>query len=82
MVRFAAFDLHVCLDTFSKDVHTELIQHKRQWMIKRGFLKGNNLWVNSAKQRLKGSCPLMPEEVRYCLGTRQKHIAHPRDEVN
>jgi hypothetical protein len=40
----------------------ELIQHKRSWMIKRGIVKGK-LSVNSAKQRLTGSCPLMPEEV-------------------
>jgi hypothetical protein len=31
-------------------------------MIKRGIVKGK-LSVNSAKQRLDGSCPLMPEEV-------------------
>lgn len=33
-------------------------------MIKRGFIKGN-LSVDSAKQRLNGLCPLMPEEVCY-----------------
>jgi len=46
-----------------KDVHTELIQHKRSWMLKRGMVRGN-LSVDSAQQRLNGSCPLMPEEVR------------------
>lgn len=45
-----------------KDVHTELIQHKRAWMIKRGIVKGK-LSVDSAEQRLQGLCPLMPEEV-------------------
>ncbi|KAK6129107.1 hypothetical protein DH2020_037143 [Rehmannia glutinosa] len=34
-----------------QDVHTELIQHKRAWMIKRGIVKGN-LTVDSAEQRL------------------------------
>jgi len=46
-----------------KDVHTELIQHKRSWMLKRGMVRGN-LSVDSYQQRLNGSCPLMPEEVR------------------
>ncbi|XP_052195735.1 O-fucosyltransferase 27 isoform X2 [Diospyros lotus] len=50
----------------SKDVHTELIQHRRSWMIKRGIVKGN-LSVNSAEQRLNGLCPLMPEEVGILL---------------
>lgn len=54
--------MHLSSNTF-KDVHTELIQHRRSWMIKRGIVKGN-LSVNSAEQRLNGSCPLMPEEVR------------------
>ncbi|KAL6961113.1 O-fucosyltransferase 27, variant 2 [Sarracenia purpurea var. burkii] len=49
-----------------QDVHTELIQHRRSWMIKRGLIKGN-LSVNSAEQRLNGSCPLMPEEVGILL---------------
>ncbi|XP_057491494.1 O-fucosyltransferase 27-like [Actinidia eriantha] len=49
-----------------QDVHTELIQHRRSWMIKRGFVKGN-LTMNSAEQRLNGSCPLMPEEVGILL---------------
>ncbi|PRQ23209.1 putative GDP-fucose protein O-fucosyltransferase [Rosa chinensis] len=50
-----------------KDVHTKLIRHKRQRMIKKhGIVKGN-LTVNSANQRLKGSCPLMPEEIGIIL---------------
>lgn len=44
-------------------MHTELIQHKRSWMIKRGIVKGK-LSVKSAEARVNGSCPLMPEEVR------------------
>lgn len=47
---------------FFKDVHTELIQHRRSWMLKRRVVKGK-LFVNSAEQRRNGSCPLMPEEV-------------------
>ncbi|KAG5223080.1 O-fucosyltransferase [Salix suchowensis] len=54
-----------CAELF-QDVHTELIQHKRAWMKKRGIVKGK-LSVNSAKQRLNGSCPLMPEEVGILL---------------
>ncbi|KAF3444930.1 hypothetical protein FNV43_RR14623 [Rhamnella rubrinervis] len=54
-----------CAELF-QDVHTELIQHKRAWMIKRGIVKGK-LSVNSAAERLKGSCPLMPEEVGILL---------------
>ncbi|KAM7520612.1 hypothetical protein LguiB_019574 [Lonicera macranthoides] len=54
-----------CAELF-QDVHTELIQHKRSWMIKRGIVKGN-LTINSAEQRLNGSCPLMPEEVGMLL---------------
>lgn len=46
----------------SKDVHTELIQHRRAWMIKRGIVKGN-LTVDSLEQHRNGLCPLMPEEV-------------------
>ncbi|GAA0185006.1 hypothetical protein LIER_32294 [Lithospermum erythrorhizon] len=54
-----------CAELF-QDVHTELIQHKRSWMIKRGIIKGN-LSVDSAEQRLKGLCPLMPEEIGILL---------------
>ncbi|XP_051118964.1 O-fucosyltransferase 27 [Andrographis paniculata] len=56
---------HGCAELF-QDVHTELIQHKRAWMIKRGLVKGN-LSVDSAKQRLNGLCPLMPEEIGILL---------------
>ncbi|CAK9155966.1 unnamed protein product [Ilex paraguariensis] len=54
-----------CAELF-QDVHTELIQHRRSWMIRRGIIKGN-LSVDSALQRLNGSCPLMPEEVGILL---------------
>ncbi|KAL8475924.1 hypothetical protein ACS0TY_028545 [Phlomoides rotata] len=56
---------HGCAELF-QDVHTELIQHKRAWMLKRGLVKGN-LTVNSAEQRLQGLCPLMPEEIGILL---------------
>ncbi|GAU14043.1 hypothetical protein TSUD_168680 [Trifolium subterraneum] len=56
---------HGCAELF-QDVHTELIQHKRTWMIKRGIVKGK-LSVNSAEARLNGSCPLMPEEIGILL---------------
>ncbi|KAL2896142.1 O-fucosyltransferase 27 [Bienertia sinuspersici] len=54
-----------CAELF-QDVHTELIQHKRSWMLKRGIAKGK-LSVDSVQQRLNGSCPLMPEEVGIVL---------------
>ncbi|XP_057522063.1 O-fucosyltransferase 27-like isoform X1 [Amaranthus tricolor] len=54
-----------CAELF-QDVHTELIQHKRSWMLKRGIINGR-LSVDSAAQRLNGSCPLMPEEVGLIL---------------
>ncbi|KAJ9147472.1 hypothetical protein P3X46_029630 [Hevea brasiliensis] len=54
-----------CAEVF-QDVHTELIQHKRAWMIKRRIVKGK-LSVNSDEQRHNGSCPLMPEEVGILL---------------
>ncbi|XWS75630.1 hypothetical protein CRYUN_Cryun01aG0107500 [Craigia yunnanensis] len=60
-----ALAYHGCSELF-QDVHAELIQHKRSWMRKRGIIKGQ-LSVNSAKQRLKGSCPLTPEEVGILL---------------
>ncbi|KAG8384564.1 hypothetical protein BUALT_Bualt04G0130900 [Buddleja alternifolia] len=62
-----ALAYHGCAELF-QDVHTELIQHKRAWMIKRGIVKGN-LSVNSAEQRLNGLCPLMPEEIGILLRT-------------
>ncbi|KAL8211014.1 hypothetical protein R6Q57_005451 [Mikania cordata] len=54
-----------CAELF-QDVHTELIQHRRLWMIKRGIVKGN-LTVDSSTRRLNGSCPLMPEEIGIIL---------------
>ncbi|XP_024969172.1 O-fucosyltransferase 27 [Cynara cardunculus var. scolymus] len=54
-----------CAELF-QDVHTELIQHRRLWMLKRGIVKGN-LTVDSNTQRLNGSCPLMPEEIGIIL---------------
>nr|GMD51841.1 O-fucosyltransferase 27 isoform X1 [Ipomoea batatas] len=60
-----ALAYHGCAELF-QDVHTELILHRRAWMIKRRILKGN-LSVDSAKQRLNGLCPLMPEEVGILL---------------
>ncbi|KAK9272340.1 hypothetical protein L1049_002711 [Liquidambar formosana] len=60
-----ALAYHGCAELF-QDVHSELIQHKRSWMKKRGIVKGK-LSVNSAEQRLNGSCPLMPEEVGILL---------------
>ncbi|KAK4798833.1 hypothetical protein SAY86_031159 [Trapa natans] len=54
-----------CAELF-QDVHNELIQHKRSWMIKRKLIKGK-LSVDSAARRLNGSCPLMPEEVGILL---------------
>ncbi|KAK6154969.1 hypothetical protein DH2020_009217 [Rehmannia glutinosa] len=60
-----ALAYHGCAELF-QDVHTELIQHKRAWMIKRGIVKGN-LTVDSAEQNLNGLCPLMPEEIGILL---------------
>ncbi|KAA8547870.1 hypothetical protein F0562_004299 [Nyssa sinensis] len=57
-----------CAELF-QDVHTELIQHRRSWIIKRGIVKGN-LSVNSAEQHLNGSCRLMPEEPQQRLQKR------------
>lgn len=71
---FIAYDLGITRDVLAyygcaelfQDVHTELIQHRRAWMLKRGIVKGN-LTVNSEDQRRNGSCPLMPEEVGILL---------------
>ncbi|KAI9074843.1 hypothetical protein K1719_043193 [Acacia pycnantha] len=60
-----ALAYHGCAELF-QDVHTELIQHKRYRMIKRGIVKGK-LKVNSAEARSNGSCPLMPEEIGILL---------------
>ncbi|KAH9676120.1 O-fucosyltransferase 27 [Citrus sinensis] len=60
-----ALAYHGCAELF-QDVHTELIQHKRAWMIKRRMVRGK-LSVNSMELRLNGTCPLMPEEVGILL---------------
>ncbi|OIW07269.1 hypothetical protein TanjilG_08384 [Lupinus angustifolius] len=60
-----ALAYHGCAELF-QDVHTELIQHKRSWMRRRGIVKGK-LKVNSAEARINGSCPLMPEEIGILL---------------
>lgn len=60
-----ALAFYGCAELF-QDVHTELIQHRRSWMIKRGIVKGN-LSADSAEQRRVGLCPLMPEEVGILL---------------
>ncbi|OVA16894.1 GDP-fucose protein O-fucosyltransferase [Macleaya cordata] len=60
-----ALAYHGCSELF-QDVHTELIQHRRAWMIKRGIVKGK-LNVDSLKQRSNGFCPLMPEEIGILL---------------
>ncbi|KAM3306017.1 O-fucosyltransferase 27 isoform X1 [Capsicum chacoense] len=54
-----------CAELF-QDVHTELIMHRRAWMIKRGILKGN-LSSDSSEQYRNGLCPLMPEEIGILL---------------
>ncbi|KAF9624472.1 hypothetical protein IFM89_011480 [Coptis chinensis] len=54
-----------CSELF-QDVHTELIQHRRSWMIKHGIVK-EKLSVDSVEKRLNGSCPLMPEEIGLLL---------------
>ncbi|XP_049394239.1 O-fucosyltransferase 27 [Solanum stenotomum] len=54
-----------CAELF-QDVHTELIMHRRAWMIKRGILK-RNLSSDSAEQYRNGLCPLMPEEIGILL---------------
>lgn len=63
---FWPLNLCLCVGALVKDVHTELIQHKRYWMIKRKIVKGK-LSVDSMELQLNGSCPLMPEEVRNYL---------------
>ncbi|EPS74666.1 hypothetical protein M569_00088, partial [Genlisea aurea] len=60
-----ALAYHGCAELF-QDVHTELIQHKRAWMLKRGIVKGN-LSVDSSEQHRRGLCPLMPEEIGILL---------------
>ncbi|KAF8399221.1 hypothetical protein HHK36_015086 [Tetracentron sinense] len=70
-----ALAYHGCSELF-QDVHTELIQHRRSWMIKRGIVKGK-LSVDLTEQRLNGSCPLMPEEVGILL----RAFGYPSDTV-
>ncbi|PIA63284.1 hypothetical protein AQUCO_00200954v1 [Aquilegia coerulea] len=60
-----ALAYHGCSELF-QDVHTELIQHRRSWMIKRGIVKEKHS-VNSVEKHLNGSCPLMPEEIGILL---------------
>ncbi|XP_073010402.1 O-fucosyltransferase 27 isoform X2 [Typha latifolia] len=56
---------HGCAELF-QDIHTELIQRRRLWMINHKLIK-DKLSIDSTKQRLNGSCPLMPEEVGILL---------------
>ncbi|ONK62914.1 uncharacterized protein A4U43_C07F9430 [Asparagus officinalis] len=52
---------HGCAELF-QDIHTELIQHTRKQMIKRGLVH-EKLSIDSVAHKRNGSCPLMPEEV-------------------
>ncbi|KAL8171511.1 hypothetical protein V2J09_023315 [Rumex salicifolius] len=70
-----ALAYHGCAELF-QDVHTELIQHKRAWMIKRGIIK-EKLSVNSAEKRLSGVCPLTPEEIGIIL----RAYGYPSDTI-
>ncbi|KAG4135753.1 hypothetical protein ERO13_D08G235900v2 [Gossypium hirsutum] len=56
---------HGCAELF-QDVHTELIQYRREQMIKQGIVN-DELSVESHIRRENGSCPLMPEEVGLLL---------------
>ena len=56
---------HGCAELF-QDIHTELIQYRRNQMIKRGTVK-EQLTVDSVSIKKNGSCPLMPEEVGLLL---------------
>ncbi|KAK6289084.1 hypothetical protein POUND7_000625 [Theobroma cacao] len=56
---------HGCAELF-QDVHTELIQYRRDQMIKQGIIN-EELSVDSHLRRENGSCPLMPEEVGLLL---------------
>ncbi|KAL5723337.1 O-fucosyltransferase 27 [Ranunculus cassubicifolius] len=60
-----ALAYHGCSELF-QDVHSELIQVRRAWMIKRHIVK-EKLLVNSVEKHLNGSCPLMPEEIGLLL---------------
>ncbi|KAK9114849.1 hypothetical protein Syun_021646 [Stephania yunnanensis] len=70
-----ALAYHGCAELF-QDVHDELIQHRRLWMIKRGIIK-QKLSVNSSELRYNGSCPLMPEEVGILL----RAFGYPSDTI-
>ncbi|XP_010923327.1 protein EMBRYO SAC DEVELOPMENT ARREST 30 [Elaeis guineensis] len=56
---------HGCAELF-QDVHTELIQYRRNQMIKHGMVH-EGLSVDSVARKKNGSCPLMPEEVGLLL---------------
>ncbi|CAL4948500.1 unnamed protein product [Urochloa decumbens] len=56
---------HGCAELF-QDIHTELIQHRRNQMIKRGTVK-EQLTVDSVSRKMAGLCPIMPEEVGLLL---------------
>ncbi|CAL4922281.1 unnamed protein product [Urochloa decumbens] len=56
---------HGCAELF-QDIHTELVQHRRNQMIKRGTVK-EQLTVDSVSRKMAGLCPLMPEEVGLLL---------------
>ncbi|CAO2836948.1 unnamed protein product [Amaranthus hypochondriacus] len=60
-----ALAYHGCGELF-QDVHTELIQYRREQMIKQRILR-EELTVDSHARKLNGSCPLMPEEVGLLL---------------
>nr|CAB3457437.1 unnamed protein product [Digitaria exilis] len=49
-----------------QDIHTELIQYRRNQMIKRGTVK-EQLTIDSVSRKMAGLCPLMPEEVGLLL---------------
>ncbi|GLJ32796.1 hypothetical protein SUGI_0660380 [Cryptomeria japonica] len=70
-----ALAYHGCAELF-QDVHTEMIQHRRLWMIKHGIIQGD-LSVDSEVQRHNGSCPLMPEEVGILL----RALGYPPDTI-
>ncbi|XP_057550253.1 protein EMBRYO SAC DEVELOPMENT ARREST 30-like isoform X2 [Amaranthus tricolor] len=60
-----ALAYHGCGELF-QDVHTELIQYRREQMIKQRIVR-EELAVDSHARKLNGSCPLMPEEVGLLL---------------
>ncbi|KAK1310207.1 Uncharacterized protein QJS10_CPA08g01810 [Acorus calamus] len=62
-----ALAYHGCAELF-QDVHTELIQQRRSWMIDHKLIKREHS-IDSTKHRVNGSCPLMPEEVGILLRT-------------